>query len=337
MPQCMEKYKNDFAIEFAKVMQKNLLVWKELQKTYTRHLYGKEWITGYIISFLCGFIPGRHERNYDVRFHFWLAVALFIGSIITAISVENKDYQKDIKKDLFPKLLKVFGKDIKYGAGGDFYSSSGPVYSSGYISNSVYDNSMLFKKPVSSDSADDKFTGVYNDCPFTISESEVTNIQRYKNGKSDTTQLFKGVAMHFKMQKKVKSRVLIYSKGLFDKVPDDFEKVEFEYEKFNKKYNVYVQKSKDESRGQIEARYLFNTAFMDRFMQLHTSFRISKMQCSIYEDSVLILLSTNKDLFEMNHLFCRIDDINQYKKLFDEFASVFSFLEILNLSSKTGL
>ena len=73
------------------------------------------------------------------------------------------------------------------------------------------------------------------------------------------------------MQKKIKSHVLIYSKGLFkNKVPKDFEKVEFEYEKFNKKYDVYVQKSQMEARGQIEARYLFNTAFMDRFMQLHT-------------------------------------------------------------------
>ena len=39
--------------------------------------------------------------------------------------------------------------------------------------------------------------------------------------------------MYFKMQKKVKSRVLIYSKGLLDiNVPKGYEKVEFEYEKF---------------------------------------------------------------------------------------------------------
>lgn len=32
MPQSMEKYKNDFAIEFAKIMQKNLPRWKKFQK-----------------------------------------------------------------------------------------------------------------------------------------------------------------------------------------------------------------------------------------------------------------------------------------------------------------
>ena len=105
---------------------------------------------------------------------------------------------------------------------------------------------------------------------------------------------------------------------------------------FNKKYNVYVQKGSN-ADGQVEARYLFNTVFLERFMQLQTSFRVNKMQCSIYGNSMLILLATNKDLFEMNHLFKRIDDIHQYQHLFDEFASVLSFIDVLNLSSRTGL
>ena len=92
-----------------------------------------------------------------------------------------------------------------------------------------------------------------------------------------------------------------------------------------------------EAGGQIEARYLLNTALMDRFMQISISFKIDNMQCSIFGDSILILLSTNKDLFEMNHLLKKVDDINQYKTLFDEFASVLSFIDVLNLSSRTGL
>lgn len=91
------------------------------------------------------------------------------------------------------------------------------------------------------------------------------------------------------------------------------------------------------SSGQIEARYLLNTVFLDRFMQLQTSFRVNKVKCSIYDNSLLIFLYTKKDLFEMNHLFRKIDDITQYKHLFNEFASVLSFMEILNISSKTGL
>ena len=149
--------------------------------------------------------------------------------------------------------------------------------------------------------------------------------------------MFKGVAMHFKMNKKIKSRVLILSKKIGQYVPPNYEKVNVEYNKFNKKYNVWVEKTQMEAGGQIEARYLLTTVFLDRFMQISTSFDIDEVQCSIFDDSMLILLSTNKDLFEMNHLFGRIDDIHQYDHLFDEFASVLSFIDVLNLASKTGL
>lgn len=40
--------------------------------------------------------------------------------------------------------------------------------------------------------------------------------------------------MHFKMQKKIKFRVLIYSKNIFNRVPDRFEKVTMESDEFNK-------------------------------------------------------------------------------------------------------
>lgn len=49
------------------------------------------------------------------------------------------------------------------------------------------------------------------------------------------------------------------------------------------------------------------------------------------------MLATKRDLFEINHLFCQIEDIKQYYSLFGEFASVLSFIDVLNLQSKTGL
>lgn len=322
MPKCMDKYKNNFAIAFAKMMQENSIQWKNLQKEHIKALYTKD-VLWYILAFFGGFIPSKHETSYDLDFHIFLAIFLFISSIIVSIFIENDSFQKEIKSKLFPALLKVFGQDIVYGMG--------------QISYSEYNKSMLFNKPVTHDSQDDVFCGIFNDSQFIISESSLTNVVPHKNGKSSEYQLFKGVAMRFKMQKRVKSRVLIYSKNLLNNAPKDFEKVEFEYEKFNKKYDVYVQKSNNSPNGQIEARYLFNTAFMDRFMQLQTSFKVNKIQCSIFGDSMLILLSTNKNLFELNNMFKSLDDISQYRKLFEEFASVLSFLEILNLSSKTGL
>ena len=316
---CMSKYKEKFTLEFAKVMQVNAPKWNESKKNRIKNLYTK-WVLIYIGAFFAGFMPAKREgADYDLNTHIIFG---FIGAIFAVIFFECSELKEEMKKDLYTKLLKAFGHDI--------------VYDCGEISYSEYNNSMLFNKPVRYASVDDRFCGIFNDSPFVIAESNL-NYLKTSHGRTQETRLFKGVSMYFKMQKKIKFRVLIYSKGLFNKVPKGFQKVEFEYEKFNNKYDVYVQKSKDTSSGQIEARYLFNTVFMDRFMQLQTSFKVNKMKCSIFEDTMLVLLPTNRDLFEINPLFKKIDDINNYQTLFDEFASVLSFLEILNLSSKTGL
>ena len=201
----------------------------------------------------------------------------------------------------------------------------------------IFTESMLFKKEVNCVDTDDYFGGKYNDVKFCIAETELTNFTKYKNGKSEQTPLFKGIAMTFELNKEINSRVLIYSKSIFNKPPKGYEKVELEYPVFSKKYEVWVKKSDINCLDQIEARYFLNVAFLERFMQIQTSFRVKNIKCSVYRNTLLILLSTEKDVFEMNHLFKRIDDPSQYKKLFDEFASVLSFIDVLNLASRTKL
>ncbi len=323
MSNCMDKYKNDFAIKFARLMEKELPLWKKTQKEGRYSLCNGTWLGVYFISFAFAFIPGKHETGYNLEMHFWMGVIFCIASIIGAIVVENKYYQNTIKKRLFPKLLKVFTERISY---------PGVI-----ITNPEYQNSDLLKMPLNSRDTDDKFSGEYKEVPFKIEETTLSYKTYDKRGRLDKyIELFKGVALHFLMKKDIKSRVLIYSKSLFKKPPKNYEKVTLEYEKFNKKYNVYVKKDQN-SEGQIEARYLFNTAFLERFMQIQTSFRVRKMECSICGNELLFLLHTRKDLFEMNHLFGKVDDIHQYRRLFDEFASVLSFIDVLNLSSKTKL
>lgn len=309
---CIDKYKNNFAIKFANLMEGNLPRWKRLQMKCIKKIFSlRSCILYCVIIIFCLLM-----KNVIVLF-----IILFIV-ILDNLKRINKSYQRKIKHELFPKLVKIFG-DVNYG---------------GTIPFKIYDESMLFKQEANSIQKDDSFNGTYKNVPFTIVETDI-NYTEWKNNKLEKYEhLFKGITMHFEMHKKIKSRVLIYSKNLIpDKLPNGFEKVEMELESFNKKYNVYVEKMHQTAEGQIEARYLFNTLFLERFMQLQTSFKVDKIRCSICENSVLILLETKKDLFEMNHLLNRIDDINQYKYLFDEFASIFSFVEILNLSSRTGL
>ncbi len=353
MQNCMNKYRNEFSIKFARIMGQNLNVWKAIQNQEIRSLYNWKSILEYIGIGLLGFVPGKREYNYNLELHCWLAVIFFIGAIIFNIQTTNKTYQNKIKSSLFPELLKVFGKNIFYdksgGIIGNFLTDSGLKYddiaeivsdlddygAKQLIPNAYFENSQLYSRKITQRDDDDCFSGEYNNVKFEMNE---TDFGWNANDKHRTyNRMFKGLAMKFKMNKEIYPRVLILSKFSFTKIPPNFERVTLEYEKFNKKFDVWVEKLSGAASGQVEARYLLNTAFMNRFMQIQTSFKVRKMCCSVYSNNLLIMLSTNKDLFEMNHLLGRIDDIKQYKHLFDEFTSVLSFIDVLNLSSKTKL
>lgn len=349
----LRKYQNDFTIKFAQIMTDKLPLWKDIQKEKRWSLCSIKSILTYIGISLLGYIPAKREYHYDLQFHFYFSIALFIVAIIANIVNTNKDYQNAIKSTLFPNLVKVFGDEIYYVNGKigvlldelkngnvnkkdihDYMNKSN--ISDYFIDNIDFENSELYTHNITQRDDDDRFYGKYKDIKFIINE---TDFGWNSNDKNKTYHsMFKGVAMKFFLNKEIKNKVLIMSKSIFNKVPKGFEKVNVEYNKFSEKYNVYVNDYGDTNgSGQIEARYLLNTAFLDRFMQLHTSFSVPKIQCSIYGTKMLIMLSTRKDLFEMNHLFGRIDDPSQYKHLFEEFASVLLLIDVLNLSSKTKL
>lgn len=328
VPECMLKYQSEFIMKFGQIFQKDCQSWLDIQNEQRLYLVTGAWWF-YLGAFAAGFIPGKHETNYlnNLQFHFWIGIVLFIVMIFIQISIANSEYQDQVKKKLFPKLLKVFSNSIKYSK------------TSGMIKKGTFIESELFKKNVCAVhccDTQDAFGGEYNNVEFKICETNVD----WNNGEigkqREEKTLFDGLAMHFLLEKNINSIVHIYSKSIFNKAPKGFEKVEIEYEKFNKKYDVYVKKSKGIS-SQIEARYLLNVAFLERLLGIQTGFRVSKMKCSVFGNEMLILLDTRKDLFEMNHLFKSVKDPNQYKHLFNEFASVFSFIDVLNLSSKTGL
>lgn len=334
MNKSMNRFQNDFAISFARIMEEKLQQWKEFQKEERKSLYSLESIGTYLFVTLLAFVPGKREYNYDLKLHCCIAVVFFIFAVITNIQVANKTYQTKVKETFFDDLLKVFGKHIFYQ--GYNVSSAISVDTNYVIQNKMFNSCQLYPRDIMTREDDDRFHGEYNGVKFVINETDFGYTVKTSKG-SRYERMFKGVAMHFQMNKEIKSRVLIMSKKLWNKVPKNYEKVDLEYNKFSKKYDVWVEKRVLGGSGQIEARYLLNTVFLDRFMQLQTSFRVSKVACSIYGNNMLVMLSTGRDLFEMNHLLSRIDDIKQYKHLFEEFASVLSFIEVLNLASKTKL
>lgn len=329
----MIEIKEEVLKKFKILISNNLEKYKNTQKKYIKNLYSKEKLLYYLIPFL---FPAlvifaelfTNSKNSDYWCLFIPFGLMEIAILAINIHFTNKNYQNWKKESLFKKIVKLFDENIKYSAGSEQNTSL-------CIPESEIANSKLYNHGIDIDfySYDDRFGGKYKDVQFKINEI----LFGASKGRKYPLIIFSGLALYFKLFKTINNRVLITSKHSFFKVPRGYEKVNVEYTKFSKKYDVYVEKNNNSTSAQIEARYLLNTAFLDRFMQIQTSFKIDNIRCSIFGNKLLMMLSTGQDLFEMNNLFRRIDDINQYEQLFNEFASIFSFIDVLNLSSKTKL
>lgn len=106
-------------------------------------------------------------------------------------------------------------------------------------------------------------------------------------------------------------------------------KIKLEDIKFNRQFNVF-------SDDEIEARYLITTAFMERFLNLKTTFKSKNVKCAFINNQVFFALSTKKNLFEFGNLFKPLNNIENIE-FFREFFSILDLIEYFKFNEKTGL
>lgn len=106
-------------------------------------------------------------------------------------------------------------------------------------------------------------------------------------------------------------------------------KIKLEDIEFNKLFNVF-------SDDEIEARYLITTAFMERLLNLKTTFKSKNVKCAFINNQVFFALSTKKNLFEFGNLFKPLNNIENIE-FFREFFSILDLIEYFKFNEKTGL
>lgn len=107
-------------------------------------------------------------------------------------------------------------------------------------------------------------------------------------------------------------------------------KLMLEDTQFNKKFKAY-------SSDQIEGRYLLTTAFMERLLNIQTTFGTKDIKCSFYDDKLMIAISTNKNLFELGNLFCKVDKSVYIEKFLYEIISILIMIDYFKLDENTKL
>ena len=98
-----------------------------------------------------------------------------------------------------------------------------------------------------------------------------------------------------------------------------------------------LQKFEVFSEDQVEARYLLTTSFMERLIEVRKIFQSDKMQCSFLDQSLLMLLPIDKDMFEPGPITEPEDFIDDSKNLLKEMHSIFNICDTLKLDMNTGL
>ena len=144
---------------------------------------------------------------------------------------------------------------------------------------------------------------------------------------------FQGVIIEFNMNKPFKGHTFFHENSLrAKKIPFDkkkYKKVNLESVTFEKKYNVY-------SDDQIEGRYLFTTAFMERIENLSFAFKAKYVRGSFKDDKLILAIHTGKDMFAMGS-DSKDTDAHTFEILFDEMISVLQIVDALKLNEHTGL
>lgn len=107
-------------------------------------------------------------------------------------------------------------------------------------------------------------------------------------------------------------------------------KIKLEDPVWEKRFDVY-------SDDEIEARYHVTTGFMERFLNLKTTFGCRKAKCAFFDDKVMIAISTKKNLFEIGNLFKSCTNLKNKKDFFNEIVSIIDLVDYLKLGENTKL
>lgn len=232
----------------------------------------------------------------------------------------SKNFENKVKRAIMYSFLSFFG---------DF--SWHPSMS---ISKDEIDKSKLVGSFDNID-PDDYFQGKHKGLRVVFSECSLANGSKYSNNRK---VVFNGLFIQLEMNKSFKNHTILIENSHLSlttnlSLPRNFpnmEKVSLEDPEFNKMFHVCTQ-------DQVEARYILTTAFMERFKHLKDTYKTNHIRASFLDDSVLIAMDCNRDLFKLGDLRKSVDDSGEFKEFFEEFVAVLSLIEILNLDSKTGM
>lgn len=229
-------------------------------------------------------------------------------------------YASAVKAKIFPAIFSFFGKDFIYSEDNLLPISS--LQYSGIIPS------------YNGEKTEDYIKGSYKEVSLELTEAKLTETTGTGKHRRTVTK-FRGLFVLLSMNKRFSGKTIIrrdtgaIANWLSDKF-SNLETVKLEDPIFEKQFECY-------SSDQVEARYLLTTSFMQRLLELSQLFGTGNIQCSFYENRLLLMLSSKENRFEVSSIFkpaTFVDDINT---ILQQMHVLFRIIDVLKLDQKIGL
>ncbi len=258
-------------------------------------------------------------------FFIGLVAAIFAMVCVAIINIwangEASKLRDNIFSDIYPTVIGYFGKSFELNP--SQLPELGEYQEYGILPD--YDRGHF----------DDSFKGRYKDVPFVLREVVLEESDGHKDNKKQYKTVFDGILVEFSIPKRFSGTTVIsQDKGFFANRLTSFmsklSRVKLEDVDFEQHFEVY-------SSDQVEARYLLNTAAMERFLSLARFYRAG-LEASFNEQKLLIKLSSKHNYFEPQLDISKpLSFRGDIEQLFKELTEIFSLIDALNLDANTGL
>jgi hypothetical protein len=278
-------------------------------------------IPGIIATLVVSYLIIRYVTFFDdIADIVFGGMAGSIGALIYWAGSPVYKYKGRVKSDVFPLVFDFYGEHFEYQAlGGMGIQSLKP---SGIIPD--YDSA----------STEDYVAGSHLGVKIELTEAELTKKTGSTKNRRNTT-VFRGIFILLSMNKNFEGRTIVKrDRGAignwFSGAPSGMERVKLEDPVFEDKFEVY-------GSDQVEARYLLTTSFMERLVNLEKIVRAEQIQCSFYDDHLLLMLRSSHNRFETASIFTPATFVEDTQTILAEMREVFRIIETLKLQEQTRL
>jgi len=242
-----------------------------------------------------------------------ITLAVLIG-IWFWVNGPKRAYAKAYKKKILPSVAKLFGPFS--------YDVDGEIPMDELEPSKIIPHHHRYK-------SEDHFSGVYKGTKIRFAEIHLEERRRSRRRTYYVT-VFKGLAVLISMKNKnfLGHTILVKNAGKivewFKEKTDGLKRANLVDPVFEKMFDVYTN-------DQVEARYLVDPKIIDRYKDMEEIYEADDVSAAYYNNELLVLLSSDKNLFEPAGLEVKATKPGSVLKMKQEVESILFLVDHLEL------